>query len=117
GLRPCAFVMLTGRLCPTCGMTTAFAWFARGQLGHAWEASPAGCLLAITSVPLAVWLLLCAVRAEPVGFQSLQGPLVRLLLGSLVLSGAFWLVRLVLSPAVVVRRGTASAPSSRTTGM
>src|SRR6185312_12826777 len=27
GLWPCAFRATTGRSCPTCGMTTSFAWF------------------------------------------------------------------------------------------
>ena len=38
GLRPCAFATLTGRLCPTCGMTTAYAWFMRGRIERAWRA-------------------------------------------------------------------------------
>ena len=75
GLKPCAFATLTGRLCPTCGMTTAYAWFVRGRIDRSWRANPAGCLLAVLSIPLMIWLLACAVRAEPLGFRSLSGPL------------------------------------------
>ena len=42
GLRPCSFATMTGRLCPTCGMTTAFAWFVRGRVDRSWRANPAG---------------------------------------------------------------------------
>src|SRR5271166_4963513 len=59
GLGPCAFAVVTGRPCPTCGMTTAFAWFTRGSLGGSWRASPAGCLIALSIVPVSVWLFTC----------------------------------------------------------
>ena len=52
GLRPCAFLTVTGRLCPTCGMTTSFAWFVRGRIDRSWQANPAGCLYALLTVPL-----------------------------------------------------------------
>ncbi len=42
GLRPCAFAALTGRLCPTCGMTTAYAWFVRGRIDRSWQREPGG---------------------------------------------------------------------------
>ncbi len=100
GLRPCSFAAMTGRLCPTCGMTTAFAWFVRGRVDRSWRANPAGCLLAVLSVPLMAWLVASAVRGEPVGFQSLSGPMMGLLTAVVVFSVASWLVRLIVSPAV-----------------
>src|SRR6516165_8267773 len=69
GLRPCAFVVVTGRLCPTCGMTTAFAWFMRGRIDRSWQANPAGCVFALLSIPLMTWFVTSAVRDEPVGFR------------------------------------------------
>src|SRR5207245_5612921 len=105
GLRPCAFVSLTGRLCPTCGMTTAFAWFMRGRIDRSWQANPAGCLFALLSIPLMGWFVASAVRDEPVGSRSLTGPLMGLLVAGLILSLAFWLVRLIVSPAVLSRPG------------
>ena len=105
GLRPCAFAGVTGRLCPTCGMTTAFAWFMRGRIDRSWRANPAGCLFAVLSVPLIVWLLACAARAEPVGVRSLSGPLMGLLLAGAVLSLASWLIRWTVSPAALTAAG------------
>ena len=33
GMLPCNFVILTGRPCPSCGMTTSFALLVRGEGG------------------------------------------------------------------------------------
>jgi len=49
GLPPCSSVMLFGRPCPTCGMTTAFAHTVRGHFLQAVHAQPAGFLLAIAT--------------------------------------------------------------------
>jgi hypothetical protein len=117
GLRPCAFATLTGRLCPTCGMTTAFAWFVRGRIDRSWEANPAGCLFALLSIPLMVWLVASAVRDQPVGFRSVSGPLMSLLVAGLVLSLAVWLVRLLVSPAVLARPGSSPVPMVRALGL
>lgn len=46
GLPPCTFPMLTGYPCPTCGITTSFAYFARGRLLAAFHAQPAGFAIA-----------------------------------------------------------------------
>jgi hypothetical protein len=51
GLPPCGWVVSFGRPCPTCGMTTAFAHVADGQIWAAMVAQPFGALLAcITGV-------------------------------------------------------------------
>jgi hypothetical protein len=102
GLPPCIFATATGRLCPTCGMTTSFAWFARGRLDRSWQTNPAGCLLALLSVPIIVWLVASAVENHPVGCTSLTGPLVGSLVAAVVLGLASWLIRLIVSPAVLV---------------
>jgi hypothetical protein len=86
-------------------MTTAFAWFMRARLDRSWQANPAGCLFALLAVPLMVWLVASAVRDEPLGFRSVSGPVMGLLLVGLVLCLACWLVRLIVSPAVLARPG------------
>src|SRR5947209_2717631 len=57
GLFPCMFSQVTGYRCPSCGMTTSFAWFVRGRLDHSWRANPVGSLLAPTCAVLIPWLL------------------------------------------------------------
>jgi ABC-type transport system involved in cytochrome c biogenesis permease component len=116
GLRPCAFATLTGRLCPTCGMTTAYAWCVRGRIDRAWRANPAGCLLALLSIPLIVWLLACAVRAGPVGSRSISGPLMALLLAGCMLSLASWLIRWTVSPAALTVAGPQPPAAAGTIG-
>ena len=102
GMRPCSFLAMTGRPCPACGMTTAFAWFLRGRIDRSWQANPAGCVLAVLSVPLMAWLVASSVANQPCGFKSLSRPLVFLLVAAVVLSLATWFVRLIVSPAVPV---------------
>ncbi len=49
GLPPCGMAMIWGLPCPTCGMTTAFAYAARGQFAAAFHAQPAGLALALAT--------------------------------------------------------------------
>ena len=55
GLPPCTTVMLFGIPCPTCGMTTSWSHFMRGQWVASWSANPGGFCLAILSVVTAIW--------------------------------------------------------------
>ena len=105
GMRPCSFLRMTGRPCPTCGMTTSFAWVVRGRIDRSWQANPAGCLLAVLSVPLAAWLFASAVANRSAGFRSLSRPLLFLLIAAVVLSLATWMVRLIVTPAASVGQG------------
>ena len=112
GLRPCSFLTLTGRLCPTCGMTTSFAWMMRGEVVRSWQVNPAGCLLALLSFPLVAWLIASAAANEPIGFRSLSDPLWGLVLAAVFLSLVVWLVRLIVSPDVLA--GPAQNPGALT---
>ena len=47
GHPPCSMMVLTGYPCPTCGMTTAFAYAVRGRWGAAFVAQPMGLLVAV----------------------------------------------------------------------
>ncbi len=96
GLGPCAFRAATGHPCPTCGMTTSFAWFARGEWGRSWRANPAGSLLAPTCVALIPWLLAASARGRPIGARSLESPLITLAAATVALTVISWTVRLVI---------------------
>lgn len=67
GLPPCGMLVVTGRPCPTCGVTTSFVLAAHGRLGEALANQPFGLLvfvltaggLALTAATLAAgrsWL-------------------------------------------------------------
>ena len=47
GLPACGFYERTGYPCPTCGMTTALAYIAHGQVFRALAVQPAGALLGL----------------------------------------------------------------------
>ena len=96
GLWPCGFKATTGRSCPTCGMTTSFAWCARGDLARAWRANPAGSLLAPTALAMIPWLLLASVRGRPGPFRDLERPLVGLSVAVVALTLISWAVRMTL---------------------
>jgi hypothetical protein len=49
GLPACGWLVAYGHPCPTCGMTTAFAWAAGGRLDRAVAAQPAGAVLAVVA--------------------------------------------------------------------
>jgi hypothetical protein len=96
GLGPCAFAAITGWRCPTCGMTTAFAWFVRGRFEASWRANPAGSLLAPACLLLIPWLILGAARGRPLGVRSLEQPLIALVVATVALSLVVWTLRLFL---------------------
>jgi hypothetical protein len=96
GLAPCMFAQVTGYLCPSCGMTTSFAWFVRGQFGRSWQANPVGCLLVPTCAALIPWLLAGAVRGRPIGCRSLDSFLIGLVVAIVALSLLSWTIRLLL---------------------
>jgi len=96
GLPPCAFLAATGRPCPSCGMTTAFAWFARGRPLRAWRANPAGSLLAPACAGLIPWLLAAAAWGRPRGSRTIDTPLTVMVVATVAVCLLAWTVRLVL---------------------
>lgn len=110
GLRPCAFASLTGRPCPSCGMTTAWAYLTRGCLKDSWRANPAGCLIALLVPPLVVWLLLCFWLQKPVGCQSMDRPLLTILAVIVLTSLIFWMVRTLGAPLSLGPAGFSPVP-------
>jgi hypothetical protein len=53
-MKPCHFLQTTGLPCPGCGMTTSFAWFAKGNLPASVYVQPMGTALAVIAC-CAVW--------------------------------------------------------------
>lgn len=66
GLAECQFLRTSGLPCPSCGMTTSFAWFARGNIVASLYVQPMGTLLA-TAAACAFWAgLYIAITGKPV---------------------------------------------------
>lgn len=55
GLPQCTFVVLFGERCPSCGMTTSWAYLVRGQILQAAQANLAGLLLGVLAIVTMVW--------------------------------------------------------------
>jgi len=75
GLPPCTFRTLTGRPCPSCGMTTSWAHLVRGEAADALRANVAGSLLGLAAMAAAPWLLLCSAAGRWVGWTPGSTPL------------------------------------------
>jgi hypothetical protein len=60
GLPACTFYTLTGLPCPSCGMTTSFAFLIRGDLAHSLRANAAGAALAVFCLLAIPWNVACA---------------------------------------------------------
>ncbi len=96
GLGPCAFLATTGRPCPSCGMTTSFAWFVRGRPDRSWGANPAGALIAPTCLASIPWLLAASIRGRPAPFRSPEQPLVVVSVALVALTLLSWTARMTL---------------------
>jgi hypothetical protein len=59
GWGPCPRMAQTGWPCLTCGMTTAFAYAARGRIDRAFVCQPFGALLFLGLVALAIGSAIC----------------------------------------------------------
>jgi hypothetical protein len=90
GFGKCAMLITSGLPCPTCGMTTAFAYTMRGRVISAFLAQPAGLLLALATVACAAgagWVVIAG-RFPPVPVPVLTP--YRLFLGLLVVLIGSW---------------------------
>jgi len=92
GLPPCTFLYMTGLPCPSCGMTTSFAFLAHGDVANSVRANAVGTLLAAFLVILLPWSLVSAIRGRPLGIYSLEQALTRIVATFMVLVLLRWLL-------------------------
>ena len=90
GLAPCNYRLVTGRPCPTCGMTTAFASFVHGDLLGALRAQLLGTVLAALTLLAAIGG--CATALFGIDFSPVLRPVFVERIG--------WLYALVILAAV-----------------
>src|SRR5688572_4765367 len=66
-LPPCGWVAIADLTCPTCGMTTAFAHAADGNLLGSFLAQPMGCVLALVTAMALLVSVYVAVTGSRLG--------------------------------------------------
>lgn len=70
GMPACTFRKMTGQPCPSCGMTSSFALFVRGDLLHSLQANAAGTFLAMISLLFICWGLSTAVAGRMIWLHA-----------------------------------------------
>ncbi len=76
GMPPCNFVVLMGKPCPACGMTTSFSLLVRGDVAASLRANWAGTLIAVLWAFTMVWAVASGVKGRPLFIPRGWGELV-----------------------------------------
>jgi hypothetical protein len=95
GLAPCGFRTLFHLPCPTCGGTTSFAHFVRGQWRQSFHANSAAFAFALLSSLLTPWLLLSAIAGRLYGVRQIDWAFISLVAVLASLGLSHWIVRLL----------------------
>ena len=100
GLPPCGWLVVTGHPCPTCGMTTAFALAAEGDLAGSFHAQPFGLVLALGTAAgfwISLHVAVTGSRAGRLAAKLLQPRVLWLAAGAW---GAGWAYKIAAWPAM-----------------
>jgi len=97
GLPQCGFEVMTGLPCPTCGMTTAFAYTVRGRFIEAIHAQLAGFVLAIGVACAGIVTLLATVTGKLPAINWYRIAPTRVLWISMILFMTAWGINIVLT--------------------
>ena len=95
GLPPCTIQFWFGIPCPSCGGTTAFAHFVRGQWGSAVRANAASCLFAACCAIGVPWSWASAWKRRYLGVSDIVMTLVVILLTLSGIAIGQWVGRLL----------------------
>lgn len=94
GLPPCTFQWLYGVPCPSCGATTCFSHFVRGQWPSAIRANPAAFALAILCAACIPWAWLSCWSRRLLGIERPAGALLAVVIAISVTALVQWTARL-----------------------
>jgi hypothetical protein len=94
GLPPCTLVTMFGIRCPSCGMTTSWSHFVRGQWVQSLQANVGGCLLAAIAAVSGGWMLLSAASGRRLAKTPSEGVLAAGAVFLVLITLADWVVRL-----------------------
>jgi len=70
GLPPCNMVLMLGKPCPACGMTTSVSLLAHGDIRASLRANWVGTLLALYWLVLIPWAIVSALRGKLFGVRN-----------------------------------------------
>jgi hypothetical protein len=70
GLPACTSVQLLDLRCPACGMTTSWAWMARGRIDRALESNVGGAMLFVVTAVSIPWICWIAYRGSRADWES-----------------------------------------------
>lgn len=90
GFPPCQFLVTSNLPCPTCGMTTSFAWFVRGNWLASLYVQPMGFVLALITGTCFWAGIYIAVTGRPIQRLLQQVPMVMLVCALVGLGIAAW---------------------------
>ncbi len=76
GMPPCNFVVLTGKPCPSCGMSTSFALLVRGDVTASLRANWVGSLICVTWALTLLWSVASAIRGKLLFIRRGRGEMV-----------------------------------------
>jgi hypothetical protein len=96
GLPPCTLRQVLGVPCPSCGMTTSFAHFVRGQFFEAAKANTAGLLLAACCVVQIPWSYKIALTGRYRSVNSFSEILLWILLAITLAALIPWGIKLLI---------------------
>ena len=94
-LPACSFLVMTGKPCPSCGMTTSWANLMKGRLWASANANVAGTALGLCALFTGPWMLISGLRGHWL-FGTLNERLILFVgIGLFVLTFGNWIVRLL----------------------
>jgi hypothetical protein len=114
GLASCSMLAFTGWPCPMCGMTTTFAWMARGSVSEALRTQPFGIVLFLCTALVALLgafdLLTGRGALGRLGslLQRVETKVATGLLGGMLLGWAY--KAMILHPEIWTNAGSAPSP-------
>jgi len=96
GLPPCSFQILFGLKCPSCGSTTSFAHFVRGQWFASMRSNPGAFVLALMSACMVPWSAYSVWIGRTWRLDDPATAFVWLLSGVVIISLVQWLCRIAI---------------------
>lgn len=92
GLPPCTFYEKTNLPCPSCGMTTSFAFLVRGDFGDSLRANAVGTLLAVFCLGVIPWSLVSGIRGRLLWVRSPERVMTWVVAGFIILVLVRWAI-------------------------